>query len=410
MTLNLIKNLSKKGNSRLKNKSFLINKISNYNTDEIIKKNNILFDDPNTFLKLPKETNFDYIINKIPKGPQYDISNKLIPYTMVGNDKYIKRHKFQNLFGSKSFNRKIFNFKTRHSTLNRIKNLKGGYNLITDKEIEEIFDNYKTRIKENKNKCKDLIDKNECPKVMKQYIDKNLSLQEKCLKRNEDNLNIFQTVKGNIIQKMKLQHSKKNSNKKEKSYKESNSSSKDIHLSIGDLLLNFGEDMRFKNKIKNLIDKETSEFILPEVNHKWENSLREPEKSIKNKKRLINNKLQKFPFWIYPSDKNWENSSKNKNYTIFNDSSVRTNSTQNMFIPESKKSQTNEDIYKNAIRKNFTSDMLEIQGKKLIDVEEKLNKKLKGRKKILKFNNLNEEVKDLVIYSNYTYNNYHTSK
>ena len=76
-----------------------------------------------------------------------------------------------------------------------------------------------------------------------------------------------------------------------------------------------------------------------------------------------------------------------------------------MFIPESKKSQTNEDIYKNAIRKNFTSDMLEIQGKKLIDVEEKLNKKLKGRKKILKFNNLNEEVKDLVIYSNYTYNN-----
>ena len=54
--------------------------------------------------------------------------------------------------------------------------------------------------------------------------------------------------------------------------------------------------------------------------------------------------------------------------------------------------------------------MLEIQGKKLIDVEEKLNKKLKGRKKILKFNNLNEEVKDLVIYSNYTYNNYHTSK
>ena len=218
MTLNLIKNLSKKGNSRLKSKSFLINKISNYNTEDIIKKNNILFDDPNTFLKLPKETNFDYIINKIPKGPQYDISNKLIPYTMVGNDKYIKRHKFQNLFGSKSFNRKIFNFKTRHSTLNRIKNLKGGYNLITDKEIEEIFDNYKTRIKENKNKCKDLIDKNECPKVMKQYIDKNLSLQEKCLKRNEDNLNIFKTVKGNIIQKMKLQHSKKNSNKKEKSY------------------------------------------------------------------------------------------------------------------------------------------------------------------------------------------------
>ena len=65
---------------------------------------------------------------------------------------------------------------------------------------------------------------------------------------------------------------------------------------------------------------------------------------------------------------------------IFNDSSLRTSSTQNMFIPESKKNQTNEDIFKIAFRKNFTSDMLEIQGKKLIDVEEKMNKNLKGKK------------------------------
>jgi len=411
MALNLIKDLSKKGYSRLKNKSFLINKISNYNTEEIIKRNTILFEDPNTFLKLPKETNFHYIINKIPKGPQYDISNKLIPYTLVGTDKYIKRHKFQNLFGTKSFNRKSINFKARHSSLNRNNNLKDGYNLITDKEIKTIFDNYKNIIKENKSKSKDLIDEKECPKVMKQYIDKNLSLQEKCLKRKEDNLNIFKTLKGNIIQKMKFQ-SNKNAHKKEKSYKDSNSSSKDIHLSIGDLLMNLGDESRFKNKTKNFVDKENSEFILPEVNQKWENSLREPEQTIKNKKRIINYKLQKHPFWIYPSEKNGENiyKNKNKNYSIFNDSSLRTSSTQNMFIPESKKNQTNEDIFKIAFRKNFTSDMLEIQGKKLIDVEEKMNKNLKGKKKIMNFKNFNEELKDLVIYSNYTYNNHHTSK
>ena len=83
---------------------------------------------------------------------------------------------------------------------------------------------------------------------------------------------------------------------------------------------------------------------------------------------------------------------------------------QNLFYPESKKSQTNDDIYKNCFRKNVTSDMLEVQGKKLIDVEERMSRNLKGKKKILKFKNYKEEVKDMIIYSNYTYNNYHTSK
>ena len=187
MALNLIKELSKQGHYRTKNKSFLINKVKNFDTEDIIKKNNILFKDPNTFLKLPKETEFDFIINKIPRGPQYDLDDKLIPYTMVGNEKYIKKKKILGLFNSKSFNRDKFKSKSKFSNVSRFNDLKSGYNLITDKEIEEIFDNYKNKINENKNKHKDLIDKNECPKVMKQYIDKNLSLQEKCLKKNNDN-------------------------------------------------------------------------------------------------------------------------------------------------------------------------------------------------------------------------------
>ena len=136
MTLNFIQELSNRGFSRKKNKSFLINKIKNFNTEDIIKKNNILFDNPNTFLKLPNETNFDYIINKVPRGPQYDLGDKLIPYTMVGNAKYIKKHKFQSAFGSKSFIRKIFKFKSKQANISKIQEMKNGYNLITDKEIE----------------------------------------------------------------------------------------------------------------------------------------------------------------------------------------------------------------------------------------------------------------------------------
>ena len=387
MSFNLMKELIKKGFSRRKNKSFLINKVTNYNTEDIIKKNRILFDDPSTFLKLPNETNFDYIINKIPRGPQYDLGDKLIPYTMVGNDKYKKLHKFQSFLGSKSFKRKIFNYRSKHYNISKIQDLKGEYNLITDKEIEEIFHNFKNKIKENKNKKKDLIDTNECPKVMKQYIEKNLSLQEKCLKKNEDNLSYFKNLKENINNKMKY---KKNYNKKgNKSYNDNNSFNKDIQLSIEESLMNSGEQSRFKNQLKNLIDKNNSGFSLPDLHQKWENSLRNPEQIVKYKKRLINYKFLKNPYWISPSEKNLENISKNKikNYSVYNDYSSRKNSMKNLLIPESRKSKTNDEIFKNSFRKNFTSDMLEIKGKKLIDVEEKINKKLKGKKKILKFKN-----------------------
>ena len=119
MALNLIKELSKQGYTRKKNKSFLLNRVKNYNTQDMAKKKKILFNDPNTFLKLPNETEFEFIINKIPRGPQYDLYDKLIPYTMVGNAKFIKKHKFQSIFGSKSFNRKILTQKTKIANLNK---------------------------------------------------------------------------------------------------------------------------------------------------------------------------------------------------------------------------------------------------------------------------------------------------
>ena len=48
---------------------------------------------------------------------------------------------------------------------------------------------------------------------MKQYIDKNLSLQEKCLKKNEDNINGFKNMEEYIKHKMKLK-AKSNRNKR----------------------------------------------------------------------------------------------------------------------------------------------------------------------------------------------------
>ena len=314
MALNLIKELSKQGHYRTKNKSFLINKVKNFDTEDIIKKNNILFKDPNTFLKLPKETEFDFIINKIPRGPQYDLDDKLIPYTMVGNEKYIKKKKILGLFNSKSFNRDKFKSKSKFSNVSRFNELKSGYNLITDKEIEEIFDNYKNKIKENKKKCKDLIDKNECSKLMKQFIDKNLNLQEKCLKKNEDNNIQFQNLKENINQKMRANINKKVIKNNNKSYHENNSSHKDIQLSVGELLMNSGEEYKLKNNNINFLSKNNSEFMLPEINQRWENSLRDSKNTIKLKTRMANFKLNNYFYWINNSSvRNTENNTKNKN-------------------------------------------------------------------------------------------------
>ena len=75
MALNLTRELAKYGYKRKNSKSFVVNKVKNCDSD-IMKKNNILFEDPNTFLQLPYETNFKYIVNKIPRGPQYDIDDK----------------------------------------------------------------------------------------------------------------------------------------------------------------------------------------------------------------------------------------------------------------------------------------------------------------------------------------------
>ena len=126
MALNLTRELAKSGYPRKNNKSLVVNKINKNDKEEIIRKNNILFEDPNTFLKLPYETNFEYIINKIPRGPQYDYDDKLISYTLVGNPKYLKTNKYINLNSSRSRStskKASFSSKIKEPNLSRANNI-----------------------------------------------------------------------------------------------------------------------------------------------------------------------------------------------------------------------------------------------------------------------------------------------
>ena len=412
MALNLTRELAKYGYKRKNSKSFVVNKVKNCDSD-IMKKNNILFEDPNTFLQLPYETNFKYIVNKIPRGPQYDIDDKLIPYTILGNAKYLKANKYGLLNSSKSASRKSsFITRVKETNFIRLNNI-NNYNIISDKEIRAIFNSYKNKIQENKTKYKDdLISNDECSKLMKQFIDKSLSLQEKCLKKNEDNLNLFKNMEEYILQKMKL----KAKNKRFRKFKtdlQNNNVSKDINLTLGELVMNSGEENRLKNEFKTLIqNKNNKKFVLPNVNQNWEMSLRRPRNLIGTRKELLNYGTQNNPCWSITTEKNTQINEyvckprKDFNYTTYGAFPSRTNSIQNLFNIESNKNKTNDDSFKNYIKRNTTCETLEIQGQKLIDFEENLCRKLKGKKKLLNFKNNKEEVKDMTIHADYTYNNF----
>ena len=419
MAINLSRELMKSGFKRRSNKSFVLNKVNKYDSEDLIKKSNFLFEDPNTFLKLPIETNFNYIINKIPRGPQYDIDDKLIPYTMVGSPKYIKSNKYGYANSSKSTSKKSsFVSRIKDSNFLKINNINSNYNIISDKEIKEIFNNYKSKIKENKTKLKDdLISKTECPKVMKQYIDKSLSLQEKCLKKNEDNLNSFRNMEDFIQQKMRLK-TKKNKNKRIKTDYQNNSENKEINISLGELIMNSGEEYRIKKEAKALFEKrKNKKYTLPNVNQNWEMSLRRPKNLYGTRTEYLNYGTQNYPNWgiaIEKSPQMIEHIAKPRkdfNNTGYSSFRSRANSLQNLFLFDFKnENKTNDDIIKNYIKKNSTCYNLEIRGQKLIDFEEDLCKKLKGKKKLLNFKNNKEEVKDMTFHKNYIYNNFHDLK
>lgn len=416
MALNLKRELIKAGVMTKNNKSFYLNKVKDYNDEDILKKNNILFEDPNTFLQLPNETNFNYIINKIPRGPQYDFEDKLIPYTMVGNSKYTKSNKYSYSTGSKSTSKKSsFNSRIKDPYFIRLNNTNSNYNIISDKEIKEIFNNYKNKIQENKNKYKDnLISKEECPKFMRQYIDKSLELQEKCLKKNVDNLNSFKNMGEFIKERMKLKaKAKKN---RRRSNLQINSISKDINISLGELIMNSGEEYRLKNEAKSFYEnKKNNNLSLPNVNQNWEMSLRRPKNFVGTRKELLNCGTPKYPYWIIKTEKSPKINEyilkprKDFNCTTYGISS-RTNSIPNLFNHELKKSKTNDDILKQYNKRNSNCDILEIQGQKLIDFEENLCRKLKGKKKLINLKNNKEEVKDILIHADYNFNNFKENK
>ena len=85
MSLTGFTNISYDNIQQFRKKAFMINKLEKSSVVPNLKqKMKILFAEPESYLKLPHETHFNFVIGKHPKGPRLNSDKNLIPYTVVG--------------------------------------------------------------------------------------------------------------------------------------------------------------------------------------------------------------------------------------------------------------------------------------------------------------------------------------
>ena len=70
----------------IKKKKFIINKLQKESLiPNLQQKTDLLFENPDSYLKLPYETNFKFVIGRKLKDPRFNSDNKLIPFSVVGS-------------------------------------------------------------------------------------------------------------------------------------------------------------------------------------------------------------------------------------------------------------------------------------------------------------------------------------
>ena len=219
-------NIRKKTN-KLQNQSLIPN---------LQQEKELLFENPESYLKLPYETNFKFVVGRKPKGPRFNSDNKLIPYSIVGF--LLKKDPSRKLTRKKSLVQSITSSKSVRKSQRLTKLIKISPNVIinevtpkeekrkkisyidniTHTEIFDIFNKSKKRISKNKSvnlKNKKFISK-EIPKLMHQFINEPLEQQERALKNNEKYNKILKRIEKNITKSLinKFKSNKNNIKKK----------------------------------------------------------------------------------------------------------------------------------------------------------------------------------------------------
>lgn len=394
-------------------KTFFINKLKKpVIIPNFEQKTNTLFEEPENYLKLPNETEYNIVVGRKPKGPRFNSENKLIPYSVVGS---ILRKAQKKLTKKQTVSNKniLLPAKTSKKNLRLSKLIKGNpvisldavsqkddkkkkkenFTQLSRTEVFDIFNKSKQRIRLNKKKN---LHKNnslfkEVPKIMQQYITEPLSQQERSLKANEKYNSLINKIENNIFRTIE------NKNKILKNFSESKTINNN---NSSNLIKNSGTEYRMKiEKIKSEEKRKNPQLILNNHLQNWEMSLRRPKNFTGVRKKYLNIRTDKNPFWFILTEKNPMENEKiiNPFHNIHpNKKKISKNFTQTSY--DKMNNLTNIINYYNDINN------LEIKGKKLIDVEEKMVNQMTGNIKMFHLKYDRDLTKDLLFKLDYSIN------
>lgn len=358
-----------------------------------------LFTNPKSFLVLPNESKMKLIVGKIPSGPKFDESNKLVPYSIVGGVKFYQKKpkETKELSFSKSNNRskkdnEKENNNNNYSLYTRLPSI-----TVSDKEVKDIFSKYKEIIKNNQEKYKNYsfteekkkknIKRERTQQLLDNFVEKKIELQERNLRTNINYIKELKKIEKNITNELwkynhLIKYQKRNVNIMNKDH----------------LLMTSTCKGNFKPLTKTRIDFVTntnSNEIFNTPLQKWSMSLRRPQNFSGIRKKIINVNSEENPLWCIATEKH----PKYKEY-IINSRCENENSDDNFNKRVTKLVNINKSA-KKLVDHYLNIRDLKIKGKNLLDMEENIYKKFKGNKRLIKLKFSSEEISDMNIFENY---------
>jgi hypothetical protein len=355
-------------------KTLVVNKINPGSNKTIEKEIKNLFNNPDTFLQLPSDSEIPYVVGRRLQGPRYDLEDKLIPYSIVGNPKFIKNKIHSN---NNNTSKSLY---SNQSKSNLQKNINDNSKTqMSDDQIKAIFSKCKYNIENNINKKNDFL--SSIPLNMKEYVIKPLLMQEKSLDYFKKNEKYQRRFKRNMMKKLFIKEDQ-------------------LEFTRSDLFT-LSENFITKRETLNYLTHNEIQKQFGNGLQNWSMSLRRPKYFEGERRGYVNVGSENKPYWIMLREKcpNQFENIMNPNYFNFQDFNQIMNKTHsfNQFMKTSPN-------FIQFINKTNNIQTLKIKGKNLLKVEEDNYKQLKGKtKKLLHLKYDRESLKDLNICDNWQY-------
>ena len=355
-------------------KTLVVNKINPGSNKIIEKEIKNLFNNPDTFLQLPSDSEIPYVVGRRLQGPRYDLEDKLIPYSIVGNPKFIKNKIHSN---NNNTSKSLY---SNQSKSNLQKNINDNSKTqMSDDQIKAIFSKCKYNIENNINKKNDFL--SSIPLNMKEYVIKPLLMQEKSLDYFKKNEKYQRRFKRNMMKKLYIKEDQ-------------------LEFTRSDLCT-LSENFITKRETLNYLTHNEIQKQFGNGLQNWSMSLRRPKYFEGERRGYVNVGSENKPYWIMLREKcpNQFENIMNPNYFNFQDFNQIMNKTHsfNQFMKTSPN-------FIQFINKTNNIQTLKIKGKNLLKVEEDNYKQLKGKtKKLLHLKYDRESLKDLNICDNWQY-------